>query len=158
MSVEQSYLAAQRLGRLATVAPDGSPQNKPVGFSYNAELGTIDIYGFNMGQSAKFRNVQANPSVALVVDDTFAEGSAGVRFLEIRGLAEAAAGQVPPEASLSRLMMRMRPRRVISWNIDPGRPGLQARDIGADSARPDSARPDSARPDSARPETDARTP
>jgi Pyridoxamine 5'-phosphate oxidase len=36
------YLRSQRRGRLATVAPNGAPQNKPVGFRYHAELGTID--------------------------------------------------------------------------------------------------------------------
>jgi pyridoxamine 5'-phosphate oxidase family protein len=40
---ELTYLGTQRLGRLATLAPDGYPQNNPVGFFYNAELGTIDI-------------------------------------------------------------------------------------------------------------------
>jgi pyridoxamine 5'-phosphate oxidase family protein len=39
--IEQHYLTALRHGRLATVAPDGTPQNRPVGFHDNAELGTI---------------------------------------------------------------------------------------------------------------------
>jgi pyridoxamine 5'-phosphate oxidase family protein len=30
---EQRFLATQRHARLATVAPDGSPQVKPVGFT-----------------------------------------------------------------------------------------------------------------------------
>jgi hypothetical protein len=40
------YLTDHHQGRLATVAPDGTPQNKPVGYHYNPELGTIDIAGF----------------------------------------------------------------------------------------------------------------
>jgi len=32
---QTGYLASQRLGRLATIGPDGSPQVKPVGFRYN---------------------------------------------------------------------------------------------------------------------------
>jgi pyridoxamine 5'-phosphate oxidase family protein len=43
-SSERNYLTARWLGRLATVAPNGTPQNKPVGFHDNAGLGTIDIY------------------------------------------------------------------------------------------------------------------
>ena len=136
---EQSYLAAQSLGRLATIAPDGSPQNKPVGFSWNPGLGTIDIYGFNMERSQKFRNVAANPRVALVVDDAPGTGAAGMRFLEIRGLAETARGQAPPEGGISPQIIRIRPGRVISWNIDPAHPGLQASDISAHSERPDVA-------------------
>jgi len=58
---EQSYLAARPLGRLATIGPDGSPQKKPVGLSWNADLGTIDICGFGMEQSQKFRNVAGDP-------------------------------------------------------------------------------------------------
>ena len=54
---ETAYLASQRLGRLATIQPDGSPQVKPVGFRYNPGLGTIDVTGFNMTTSQKFRNV-----------------------------------------------------------------------------------------------------
>jgi pyridoxamine 5'-phosphate oxidase family protein len=53
------YLASQRLGRLATVAKDGSPQNNPVGFRYNPETDTVDIYGLNLGQTRKFRNIQS---------------------------------------------------------------------------------------------------
>src|ERR1700757_3739795 len=66
---EVEYLEAQQLGRLATIQPDGSPQVKPVGFRYNAELGTIDIVGFRMSASQKFRNVSRDGRAALVVDD-----------------------------------------------------------------------------------------
>lgn len=57
---ETAYLASQRLGRLATIQPDGSPQVKPVGFRYNPGRGTIDVTGFNMTTSQKFRNVRRN--------------------------------------------------------------------------------------------------
>ena len=39
---EIEYLGGQRLGRLATVGADGEPHSVPVGFHYNAALGTID--------------------------------------------------------------------------------------------------------------------
>ena len=51
-SIEHRYLTSQQRGCLATVAPDGTPQNKPVGFRCNAALGTIDIYGHAMERSA----------------------------------------------------------------------------------------------------------
>src|SRR5947199_121112 len=66
--IELEYLATQRLGRLATIAPDGYPQNNPVGFFVDAERGTIDIGGHRMGASRKFASVQANPRVSFVVD------------------------------------------------------------------------------------------
>ena len=42
-SAELAYLATQRLGRLATVQPNGTLQVSPVGFRYNSATGTIDI-------------------------------------------------------------------------------------------------------------------
>jgi pyridoxamine 5'-phosphate oxidase family protein len=130
---EQRFLSSQRHGRLATIAPDGTPQVKPVGFSYNAELGTIDITGFNMAGSAKYRNIKTNPDVAFVADDVPApqEGAAGVRFLEIRGAAEPVVVPSVADGHLAAQIIRIRPRRVIGFNIDPSRPGLQARDTGA---------------------------
>jgi pyridoxamine 5'-phosphate oxidase family protein len=134
---EQHFLSAQRHGRLATIAPDGTPQVKPVGFSYNAELGTIDITGFNMVGSAKYRNVQSNPNVAFVADDVPApeQGAAGVRFLEIRGAAEAALGEPSADGHLAPEIIRIRLRRVIAYNVDPDRPGLETRDVKGDAVR-----------------------
>jgi PPOX class F420-dependent enzyme/OxyR family protein/uncharacterized protein (TIGR02246 family) len=123
------YLAGQTRGRLATIGPDGTPQNKPIGFTYNGELGTIDIAGFNMDTSAKYRNVGINPSVAFVVDDAVSEGAAGMRFIEVRGQAEQVSVE-PPGVGLSPHIIRIHPRRVISMNIDPDHPGFQTRDVG----------------------------
>ncbi|WP_435832017.1 PPOX class F420-dependent oxidoreductase [Nocardia rhamnosiphila] len=111
------YLAGQRLGRLATVAPDGAPQNNPVGFRYNPELGTIDIAGWNMGRSRKFRNLARNNRVAFVVDDIASVQPWRVRCLEIRGAAEALTDTVtyigPEESEL----IRIHPERVIAFGL-----------------------------------------
>lgn len=133
---EQRFLAGQRHGRLATIAPDGTPQVKPVGFSYNSALGTIDISGFNMARSAKYQNIQANPDVAFVADDVPApqDGAAGVRFLEIRGPAEQALAAPGTDGHLAAQIIRIRPRRVLAFNVDPDRPGLHSRDVGGDTA------------------------
>ena len=53
-----NYLNSQRLGRLATIDANGNPQNNPVGFRYNPELGTIDIGGRNLAESRKYRNLR----------------------------------------------------------------------------------------------------
>jgi pyridoxamine 5'-phosphate oxidase family protein len=131
---EQRYLAAQSHARLATVGPDGTPQVKPVGCTYNADLGTIDIYGFDMARSAKYRNIRQNPKVALVADDAPGTGPEGVRFLEIRGIAETASGTDPFTGQLPPEIIRIHPRRVVSLNIDPASPGLRTRDVAARSA------------------------
>src|ERR1700761_8981628 len=127
---EQRFLAEQRLGRLATVAPGGFPQVKPVGLTYNGPLGTIDIYGFDMAASAKYRNVQQHPEVAVVVDVP-GTGPGDVRFLEIRGRAETATAGAAPFPGADRDIIRIHPRRVLALNIDPGQAGLQVRDVTA---------------------------
>lgn len=66
---ELAYLASQRLGRLATAQPNGTLQVSPVGFSYNGATATIDISGFNLETSQKFRNIAENGRAAFVVDD-----------------------------------------------------------------------------------------
>jgi pyridoxamine 5'-phosphate oxidase family protein len=128
-NAEQSFMSRQVHGHLATVGPDGIPQVKPLGFTYNAALGTIDIYGFNMANSAKYRNIRSNPHVAFVVDEVTALSMEGAHFLEIRGDAETAVGPQDPTGHLDPDFIRIHPRRVISFNVDPARPGFAARDI-----------------------------
>ena len=136
---EERFLTRQPRGHLSTIGPDGSPQVKPLGFTYNAALGTIDIAGFNMGRSAKYRNIDSHPGVAFVVDEVTAESMEGAHFLEIRGIAEAVADAVPADGHLSPEMIRIHPRRIIVFNVDPEHPGLQARDVTAPKGGPEAA-------------------
>jgi pyridoxamine 5'-phosphate oxidase family protein len=113
-----AYLTSQRLGRLATVDPNGSPQNNPVAFRYNAELGTIDIGGYDMGTSRKFRNLRANNHVAFVVDDIASLDPWRVRCLEIRGTAEALTDQPPVIPGMSAELIRIHPSRVLGFGYN----------------------------------------
>jgi pyridoxamine 5'-phosphate oxidase family protein len=114
---EITYLKQALLGRLATVQPDGTPQNSPVGFTYNEELGTIDIAGYRMSKSQKYRNIARNNKVAFVVDDIASVDPWRVRCLEIRGTAEQA--ETPKKDDhLDTAIIRITPRRVISFGID----------------------------------------
>jgi pyridoxamine 5'-phosphate oxidase family protein len=119
-SDEADYLAEQRLGRLATEAPDGTLQVSPVGFSHNAALGTIDIVGFNMAKSKKYRNVLANGRVAFVVDDILSTDPWRVRCLEIRGVGEVVEPEqgANPNGGLDGALIRVHPRRIISFGLD----------------------------------------
>jgi len=108
---EITYLASQRLGRLATVQPGGTLQVSPVGFSYNPATATIDIKGYNLAQSRKFRNIADNGRAAFVVDDLLSVQPWRVRCLEIRGVAEALTTDRGP-------LIRLHPRRIISFGID----------------------------------------
>ena len=115
---ELDYLATQRLGRLATVQPNGTLQVSPVGFRYNGDTGTIDIRGYNMAASRKFRNVDDNGRVAFVVDDVASVDPFRVRCLEIRGHAEAIADPADSGAEISSAIIRIQPGRIISFGID----------------------------------------
>jgi pyridoxamine 5'-phosphate oxidase family protein len=108
---ELGYLATQRLGRLATVQPDGTLQVNPVGFRYNAELDVIDIGGYNMAASRKYRNVADNGKVAFVVDDIASVDPWRVRCLEIRGVGEAIDAD-------DGAIIRVHPRRILSFGMD----------------------------------------
>ena len=130
-AAELEFLATQRLGRLATVDPSGAPQNNPVGVRYNAEAGTIDIGGLNMGATRKYRNVRTNPQVALVVDELASVDPWTVRGVEIRGWAEALDGQAPAMRGMSGEIIRIHPRRIISWGVDPGQQGMHGRTVAS---------------------------
>jgi pyridoxamine 5'-phosphate oxidase family protein len=138
---EWAYLAGHPLGRLATIGPDGAPQVHPVALWLNEAAGTIDIGGPALARSQKFRNVQADPRVSLVVDDQAETpnpiGQTG-RGIEVRGRAEIVALDPPLLAGFSSETLRIRPHRVIAWNIgefvpSPGRlphlQGYRSRDV-----------------------------
>ena len=114
---EIEYLKSADLGRLATAAPDGTLQNSPVGFTYNDTLGTIDIVGYHMSRSRKFRNIATNNTVAFVVDDIASRTPWRVRCLEIRGTAEQAEAQAPGDG-IERAIIRITPKPIISFGID----------------------------------------
>jgi pyridoxamine 5'-phosphate oxidase family protein len=113
---EVAYLESQPLGRLATIQPDGSPQVKPVGFRYNPDLGTVDVTGFSMSASQKYRNVSRDGRAALVIDDIASTQPWRVRFLEIRGRAEAVPGDDDDSADTS--LIRLHPGRVLSFGVE----------------------------------------
>ncbi|BAH54258.1 PPOX class F420-dependent oxidoreductase [Rhodococcus opacus] len=114
---ELVYLASQRIGRLATVQPGGTLQVSPVGFHYNADTSTIDIQGYNMASSRKFRNVADNGKVAFVVDDVPSVDPWRVRCVEIRGRAEALDDAAARANGLGGPTIRIRPERIISFGL-----------------------------------------
>lgn len=132
---ELDYLAATRLGRLATAQPDGTLQCNPVDFRYNPATGTIDIGGYGMAASRKYRNLAHNPRVAFVVDDIASHEPWRVRCLEIRGLAETIADPVDSVVGagigLHGPIIRIHPRRIISFGIEE--PDREAHELTANN-------------------------
>jgi pyridoxamine 5'-phosphate oxidase family protein len=116
---EQSYLDEQRLGRLATAGPDGRPHVVPVSFRLNRELGTIDTGGLHVDTTKKFRDVQANPWAAMVIDDLVSVDPWTPRMLEIRGRAEAlpTGGQILGPG-FGGAFIRIHPSKLNSFGIN----------------------------------------
>ncbi|MGV9677630.1 PPOX class F420-dependent oxidoreductase [Nocardia sp. NPDC003482] len=112
------YLRTQRLGRLATIRPDGTPQNNPVGFRYNESLGTIDIAGHNLGASQKFRNLTKHEKVAFVVDDIKSLSPWTVRCLEIRGTAQPLRDVETYLPGGTPELIRITPERILAFGIE----------------------------------------
>lgn len=113
---ELDYLADKRLGRLATIGADGLPHVVPLGWAYNPALDTIDIGGRDLAKTRKFRNVQANPKAALVVDDVLPPWQP--RCVMVRGHAEALQQAAAPDGTQLGPIIRIHPTHVISWGLD----------------------------------------
>jgi pyridoxamine 5'-phosphate oxidase family protein len=112
--VELRYLTGGRLlGRLATVGADGTPHVVPVGWIYNAASDTIDITGYELEQSKKFRDVARRGRAAIVIDDLQSTDPWRPRGVEVRGRAEAITLPTP--------LIRIHPERIVSWGLEQGR-------------------------------------
>lgn len=107
---ELDYLrSGKRLARIATVGPDGTPHVAPVGFTYNTDLGTIDVGGLDLTATKKFRDVQRGGRAAIVIDDLASVHPWRPRGVEVRGAAEAITSPTP--------LIRVHAARVISWGL-----------------------------------------
>ncbi|HEX9995202.1 MAG TPA: PPOX class F420-dependent oxidoreductase [Acidimicrobiales bacterium] len=117
---ERAYLEQPgHLGRLATVAADGTPHVVPLGWRYNPELDTIDVGGRDAAEfvaSVKFRHVRANPRVGFVVDDVLPPWRP--RCVTIRGRAEAIDTTDGDGRRVA--LIRITPEKVVSWGVPDG--------------------------------------
>ena len=109
---ELAYLLGERrLGRLATADASGQPHAVPVGWSYDAELGTIDVSGRGFAATRKYRNAQVNPRAAFVVDDVLPPWRP--RCVTVQGVAEIV--EAPPGGEA---LLRIHPRSIVSWGLE----------------------------------------
>jgi pyridoxamine 5'-phosphate oxidase family protein len=107
---ELRYLAGgQQLGRIATVGADGTPHVVPVGWIYNAARETIDVTGYELERSKKFRDIARSGRAAIVIDDLESVDPWRPRGVEVRGRGEAIALPTP--------LLRIHPERVVSWGL-----------------------------------------
>jgi pyridoxamine 5'-phosphate oxidase family protein len=117
---EIEYLKSQRLARLATVDSSNAPHVVPVGFRVAEDGSAIDIGGANMAASKKYRDLKANPQVAIVIDDLASTDPWTPRGIEVRGTAELHDSGGPEKFGdgWGEAWIRIVPERVMSWGID----------------------------------------
>jgi len=126
---EIEYMNEQRLGRLATVDAEGNPHVVPVAFRYNEELGAVDIGGHNFAGSKKFRDVSKTGRAAFVIDDVLPPWR--VRGVEVRGRAEVRTqGGKEIMKDFDGEMIRIHPRRIVSWGVDTDAFSPNSRSVG----------------------------
>lgn len=120
-AAELDYLLGdRRLARIATVGRDGTPHVVPVGWSYNAELDTIDVGGHDFAATKKYRDVEQTHRAAIVIDEVLPPWRP--RGVEVRGRAQALSGPEPK--------IRIHPERIVSWGLDASRQGRSSRRVG----------------------------
>ena len=131
---ELAYLEEQRLGRIATVGPDGQPHVTPVTFRYNADEDAIDIGGQDFGATKKWRDANGNRKVTFLVDDVLRDPRRA-RAVEIRGEVEVhqtgGEGINPRFPQFAPQFLRLRPTRIVSWGVEEG--GVDGKDFGVSS-------------------------
>ena len=126
---ELEDLAGQRLGRIATVGPDGQPHVVPTSFRYNAEQDAIDVGGLRMSQTKKLRDVQRTGRASIVIDDVLPPWQP--RMIEVRGTAAVipSGGKAFGER-FDDTIVRIQPTRIVSAGIEPGETTRNARSVG----------------------------
>lgn len=125
---ELRYLGSRRPGRLATVGEDGHPRVVPVAFRYNPEVGAIDIGGHRFTERETFRDVQRTGVAALLVDDVLPPQRP--RAVEVCGDAVTLdAGGKAIREGLNDQIIRLSPRRVVSWGLELETPSVAKRSL-----------------------------
>ena len=118
---EVEYLRGQRLGRMATADSNGAPHIVPVGFRLDSEAATIQIGGHGLSGSKKWRDLQANPKIAFVVDDLASTDPWTPRGIEVRGTAELhhdGGEQIFGGGGWDSVWFAVIPRRIVTWGIE----------------------------------------
>lgn len=112
---ERTYLAGQRLARIATSSATGTPDVAVVTFKVTAD-DRIEIDGLDNPKTLKWRNVVATGRAAIVVDDLASVDPWSPRGVKVRGTATA------DTDGNGRKVIRVTPEVVWSWGVNAGAP------------------------------------
>lgn len=107
---EKDYLGSQPLARVASVSATGEVDVSPVGMHFDGER--FVITGLDMRHTFRWKNVQANPSVSIVVDDLASVDPWRPRGIKVHGRGEIGKTNRGHDAIL------VTPTRKWSWGIE----------------------------------------
>jgi len=110
---EIAYLRSQRLARMATVSKELQPDVAPAGFDFDGVY--FYVGGLELSRTLKYKNVQANPKVSLVIDDAESIDPWRPRGIKIHGVADLTTRQGYAGAGT---YIRIKPREKWSWGIE----------------------------------------
>jgi len=120
---ETEYLRSQRLARIGTASSTtgGSiqPDVVPVGFDFDGQY--FYVSGMNLIKSTKYKNVQKNPKVALVIDDLNSVNPWEPRGIRVYGTADIVTrqgGYMQQTDHPSAMYIRIKPLKKWSWGIE----------------------------------------
>ena len=123
-SAEVEYLRSQPIMRFASASSDGRPDVAPVVFELDGD--DVLTAGFDITHTVRYRNIQSNPRVSVVVDDLASVNPWSPRGIKIIGTAMI-------EESVGSPRFRISPTVIISWAINdttPGIPKMERRRVG----------------------------
>lgn len=121
---EIEYLASQPLMRFASASLSGRPDVAPVGFQLDGD--DIVTGGFDITSTVRYRNIQSNPRVSIVIDDLATRDPWCPRGIKVTGTATIEVEDGSPR-------FRISPEVIISWAINdttPGIPKMERRKVG----------------------------
>ena len=121
---ELEYLASQPLMRFASASVNGRPDVAPVVFEIDGD--DVLTAGFDITHTVRYKNIQSNPRVSVVVDDLASVNPWSPRGIKIIGTAAIEDVDGSPR-------FRISPEVIISWAINdttPGIPKMERRKVG----------------------------
>lgn len=121
---EIQYLKSQPLMRFASASSTGRPDVAPVVFEIDGD--DILTAGFDITHTVRYRNIQSNSRVSVVVDDLASIDPWSPRGIKIIGNAVIEEVNGSPR-------FRISPTVIISWAINdtaPGIPKMERRKVG----------------------------
>ncbi len=122
--MESNYMKSQRLARIATVGQyrgneSIQPDVVPVGFDFDGEY--FYVGGMNLVKSIKFKNVQNNSKVAIIIDDLKTVDPWDPRGVRIYGNADIVTrqgGYMDRTGHSNNQYIRITPYKKWSWGIE----------------------------------------